>query len=381
MRHLVLLLSVVGLLMLSACGGEKKKQAEADDAMTQKETEAMESIVDHIEELYETIAKHPERSLKPFACHTWWDAVEAVEERDAELEEIGFFNDDLWTQMQDNNPDEFEVRDVQFEELDVEEGTALVDFVLWSPIQTVHQKFRLCQEEGEWRVHDIIRINEYDDGDESHYDMLEAMTHYLAEPFEEFEEEDDDEAPQDLDGGFRVSCEGENPGISDFAGSYLAYMIDTDDDCMEGGILYRNLHQAMKRQAKGLPLADGETLTIDSRNGYLIYEKNEDGYLNRLEMCFWNEADGKHKLFAENRWVFRSGKPIIGQYDGLSFYRYDNATKMMAPYYMDGLDVGSGTRTYTLPRTGKDIVVTMWNDNGTTSQKTLKWDGHGFSLR
>ena len=368
--------------MLSACGGEKKKQAEADDAMTQKETEAMESIVDHIEELYETIAKHPERSLKPFACHTWWDAVEAVEERDAELEEIGFFNDDLWTQMQDNNPDEFEVRDVQFEELDVEEGTALVDFVLWSPIQTVHQKFRLCQEEGEWRVHDIIRINEYDDGDESHYDMLEAMTHYLAEPFEEFEGEDDDEeAPQDLDGGFRVNCQGENPGISDFAGSYLAYMIDTDDDCMEGVILYRNLHQAMKRQAKGLTLADGETLTIDSRNGYLIYEKNEDGYLNRLEMCFWNEADGKHKLFAENRWAFSSGKPIIGQFDGLSFYRYDNDTKMMAPFYMRGLDVRSGTRTYTLPRTGKDIVVTIWNDNGTSSQETLKWDGHGFSLR
>ena len=382
MRHLVLLLSVVGLLMLSACGGEKKKQAEADDAMTQKETEAMESIVDQIEELYETIAKHPERSLKPFACHTWWDAVEAVEERDAELEEIGFFNDDLWTQMQDTNPDEFEVRDVLFEELDVEEGTALVDFVLWSPIQTVHQKFRLCQEEGDWRVHDIIRIDEYDDGDERQIDMLEEMTHYLAEPFEEFEEEEDDddeeEAPQDLDGGFRVSYQGEKPGISDFAGSYLTDMIDSDDDCMEGVMLYRDLHQAMKRQAKGLPLADGETLTVDSRNGYLIYEKSEDGYLNRIEMCFWNEADGKHKLFAENRWAFSSGKPIIGQYDGLSFYRYDNATKMMTPYYMSGLDVGTGTRTYTLPRTGKDIVATIWNDNGTTSQTTLRWDGQKF---
>ena len=65
----------------------------------------------------------------------------------------------------------------------------------------------------------------------------------------------------------------------------------------------------------------------------------------------------------------------------MSFYRYDNATKMMTPYYMRGLDVGSGTRTYTLPRTGKDIAATIWNDNGTTSQKTLKWDGHGFSLR
>ena len=183
-----MLLSAVGLLMLSACGGEKKKQAEADDAKAQKDMEAMEDIVDLIDELYETIAKHPEKGTKRFACQTWWDAVEAVEERDAELEEIGFFNDDLWTQMQDTNPDEFEVRDVQFEELDVEEGTALVDFVVWSPIQTIHQKFKLCQEEGEWRVHDIIRINGYDDGYEVHLDMLEEMTHYLAEPFEEEEE-------------------------------------------------------------------------------------------------------------------------------------------------------------------------------------------------
>ena len=53
---------------------------------------------------------------------------------------------------------------------------------------------------------------------------------------------------------------------------------------------------------------------------------------------------------------------------------------MMTPYYMRGLDVGSGTRTYTLPRTGKDIVATIWNDNGTTSQKTLKWDGQKFKL-
>ena len=62
----------------------------------------------------------------------------------------------------------------------------------------------------------------------------------------------------------------------------------------------------------------------------------------------------------------------------MSFYRYDNATKMMTPYNMSGLDVGTGTRTYTLPRTGKDIVATIWNDNGTTSQKTLRWDGQRF---
>ena len=45
--------------------------------------------------------------------------------------------------MQDDNPDDFEVRDIKFLQMDVENGTALVDFVLWSSIQTVHQKFEL----------------------------------------------------------------------------------------------------------------------------------------------------------------------------------------------------------------------------------------------
>ena len=35
---------------------------------------------------------------------------------------------------------------------------------------------------------------------------------------------------------------------------------------------------------------------------------------------------------------------------------------------------------YDLPRTGKDIIFNQWDKNGKKTQKTLKWNGHGFSF-
>jgi hypothetical protein len=34
---------------------------------------------------------------------------------------------------------------------------------------------------------------------------------------------------------------------------------------------------------------------------------------------------------------------------------------------------------YELPRTGKDIIATRWNEDGSTKQQTLKWDGKRFN--
>ena len=96
-------------------------------------------------------------------------------------------------------------------------------------------------------------------------------------------------------------------------------------------------------------------------------------------MCFWNEADGKHKLFADSRWGFENGKPILGQYDGLSFYRYANATKKMTRCNTPGFDVEYLDKSYALPRTGKDIIVSQWDKNGKKTEKTLKWNGSRFS--
>ena len=180
-KSLIMLLLFV---IASASCNSQQKQAQventditADDSAAVK---AKEDITGRIKELYAVIARK-EEGTGYFACHTWWDLVAAVEKKDADVEEIGFFNDDLWTQMQDDNPDDFEVQDIKFLQLDVEKGTALVDFVLWSSVQTVHQKFEFCQEDGDWRVHNIIRCYTDSDGKEIESDMMQGMRDYLAE--------------------------------------------------------------------------------------------------------------------------------------------------------------------------------------------------------
>ena len=189
MKKLLLLMVLCAFASASCNSRQKQAQATKTDITTDnpKVEKAKEEIVGHIKELYAGTDRIGE-SNERFACHSWWETVAAVDKKDADLEEIGFFNDDLWTQMQDSNPDDFEVRDIKFQQMDVEKGTALVDFVLWSSIQTVHQKFEFCREDGDWRIHNIIRYRTDSDGKEVELDMMKEMRNYLAEPGEEASE-------------------------------------------------------------------------------------------------------------------------------------------------------------------------------------------------
>ena len=181
--------------------------------------------------------------------------------------------------------------------------------------------------------------------------------------------------------GFRVNYQGAKPTIKDFSKAYISSLLNPEDEEPEGDglYMYESIQKAMVCQEKGQPLEKDKTLTIDLKNGFLVYEEKDDYYVNRIEMCYWNEADGKHKLFACSRWSFENGKAMLGQYDGLSFYRYDNATKKMSRCNTPGFDVEYLNKSYALPRTGKDITVTTWEDNGKKTQKILKWNGHRFS--
>ena len=181
--------------------------------------------------------------------------------------------------------------------------------------------------------------------------------------------------------GVRINYQGARPTIKDFVKSYLTSMLSEEvEECDEEGLAqYRILQHAIECQEKGLPLEEGVTLTVDVKNGFLVYEETRDEHLSRIEMCYWNESDGKHKLFADSRWCFSNGKPVSGQYDGITFFRYNNATKMMYSSETPGFDVEYFNKSYALPRTGKDIIVTTWHDNGKKIQNTLKWNGHGFS--
>jgi hypothetical protein len=153
-------------------------------AMDSLAMKAKEDIAGLINELYAAAAQNASDIDQRFACHVWRDTVTAVEKKDAHLQEIGFFNDDYWTMMQDSNPNDLEARGIKYEELNVEKGTALVDYTLYSSVQTVHQKLRFCREDGDWRVHDIIRFYTDSDGKEVQSSLLESMQNYLSEPQE-----------------------------------------------------------------------------------------------------------------------------------------------------------------------------------------------------
>ena len=184
MRRSVLMIS--SLIMLMACGG-KKAQTESSEAANNDSTVilAQEEMTGLIKELYAAEAKNEGDVDQLYACHTWQKMVAAVEEKDSHVAEIGFFNDNYWTQMQDCNPSDLEVRDIKFEQLDVEKGRAMVSFLLHSSVQDIRQKFEFCHEDGNWRVHNIIRYFQDANGKEEESNLMEGMRSYLDEPLEE----------------------------------------------------------------------------------------------------------------------------------------------------------------------------------------------------
>ena len=181
--------------------------------------------------------------------------------------------------------------------------------------------------------------------------------------------------------GIKVNYKGTKPTITDFVWAAFPSLNHEDED-ESGDRPWRALENAMKRNSKGLPQEKGEKLTIDSKNGYILYERSgyEDvDFIFRLEVCYWNESDGKHKLIAFNNLAsYTEGRPCITEVSGFHFYRYDNATKRMKYCDPPGFEIDYNG-TYELPRIGKDIIYTKWNDDGTTKRKVLEWNGKGFN--
>ena len=181
--------------------------------------------------------------------------------------------------------------------------------------------------------------------------------------------------------GIKVNFKGSAPTVTDFAWAAFPSLNYEDED-ESGDRPWRALENAMARHSKGLPQEEGVTLTIDSKNGYIVYERVDEeygDYIFRLEVCYWNESDGKHKLIIFNDMAsYMEGRPCMTETSGIDFYRYNNATKRMEACDAPGFEVDYRC-IYELPRKGKDIICTRWNDDGTTQQKILKWDGKQFN--
>ena len=173
-------------MMLMACGGKKAQNGSTDTAVVDSTVIlAQEEMTGLIKELYAAAAKNETDIDQLYACHVWRNMVAAVNEKDSHIAEIGFFNEDYWTQMQDSNPNDLEARDIKFEQLDAEKGRAMVSFILHSSVQDVRQKFEFCHEDGNWRVHNIIWYFKNPDGKEEESNLMEGMRSYLGEPLEE----------------------------------------------------------------------------------------------------------------------------------------------------------------------------------------------------
>ena len=181
----------------------------------------------------------------------------------------------------------------------------------------------------------------------------------------------------------KVNFKGAQPNISDFVTAYLAnYEYDEDgDDVLDESLMA--MKEVWFTHLAGQSLSKNETLIVDAKNGYVSLEiRDEDGSKLCYQMCYWNESDKRHKLFAYNVSNFRNGKYSPGQFDGLVFYRYDSTTKKMKDCDAPGFDVQYGTDdgaevNYELPRYGKDIIMNAWYKNK-TQKSTLKWDGRKF---
>ena len=188
-------------------------------------------------------------------------------------------------------------------------------------------------------------------------------------------------AAQDV---YKVKFQGERPTIADFADALFTQVMDDEEEC-ETDESFNAIKYAWSQYRKGLPQDENDTLTVDQKNGFICYESRYEKDLVRIELCYWNESDQKHKLIAYNVSCFSDGKYSAGQFDGLVFYRYDNAKKELTWCEAPGFEVEYGTEDgawvyYDLPRSGKNITVNYCYQNGTKKQSTLKFDGRRFSF-
>lgn len=174
----------------------------------------------------------------------------------------------------------------------------------------------------------------------------------------------------------RVRYSGAKPTITDFARAYCHYM----DTLQETGDRPSNaIKHALECRDKGLPLDEGETFVVNERAGYIAYHAQHDRCFIEMEMCYWNEKDGKHKLFAFNNMAsLCDGKPLLTETSGIDFLRYDNATRTMTFCDDPGVEVHYDNAVYSLPCDGKDITVTVFDEDGEVTEHILKWNGRRF---
>ena len=189
------------------------------------------------------------------------------------------------------------------------------------------------------------------------------------------------ELDDDLD-DITVKSSGAQPNIKDFVAALLSQEDETDESL-------NGMRKAWEFYKNGMKQMPGDDLIVDVQNGYVGYEStdtdDDNTYRLVIECCYWNYADKKHKLVAISNDLYRNGKAIAGQYTGITFYKYDNATRKMKVVY--GSEVGLGfeapdgteATSHALPRQGKTIVFSYYTPSGKRDLR-LTWNGSRFII-
>lgn len=178
----------------------------------------------------------------------------------------------------------------------------------------------------------------------------------------------------------KVKFQSSAPAITDFVAALVADSESGEDNC--DGESMAAFANAWKLHQQGKALPDGVKMIVDKKAGYVRFEERSEKDVLRIEMCYWNESDQKHKLFACGTHFFHNGVYSPGQFDGLTFYRYTNSTRKMTitgdvGYEFTCLSTDNAWISYELPQKGKDIIATTWHTKG-PEHTTLKWTGRGF---
>lgn len=182
-------------------------------------------------------------------------------------------------------------------------------------------------------------------------------------------------------GDITVSFKGASPNIKDFVSTLLSRRDETDESL-------NGLREAWKFFKNGMKQMPGDDLIVDVQNGYVGYvsvDSDENGDNRQVIECtFWNYADRKHKLVAISNDFYLNGKPEAGQYTGITFYKYDNASRTMkwiSPDDIGGITLeappGTVVTSHALPRKGKTMTYTYHIPLGKIEKK-LMWNGTHF---
>lgn len=186
----------------------------------------------------------------------------------------------------------------------------------------------------------------------------------------------------------QVKYKGAQPTIINFISSYF----DSDEEWPE---IWGTCRDAWKAHIARKRLEKGCNILLDSKNGFMQFTQNlkeaygddftaEDKYY--IEMCYWNCADKKHKVFAVSMRGKERGKWTNGQYDGVTFYVYNNKSRKM--YHVPSEDLGITidyknvgdiypVHAFILPREGKDVIQETYLGDKKT-ERHFKWDGMRF---